>query len=73
MPTGMLGLSADQCETYMHSITNRRCAQIGLDPLYPATENPFGWMSEMMDLKKEKNFFETRVIEYQSGGGLDWE
>jgi ribonucleoside-diphosphate reductase beta chain len=25
-----------------------------------------------MDLKKEKNFFETRVIEYQNGGSLDW-
>ena len=73
MPTGMLGLSADQCQTYMHFITNRRCAQIGLAPLYPDTDNPFPWMSEMMDLKKEKNFFETRVIEYQSGGGLDWE
>ena len=72
MPSGMLGLSATQCESYLHFITNRRCAQIGLAPLYPPTENPFPWMSEMMDLKKEKNFFETRVIEYQSGGGLQW-
>jgi ribonucleoside-diphosphate reductase beta chain len=73
MPTGMLGLSAEQCERYMHFITNRRCTQIGLEPLYPDTDNPFPWMSEMMDLKKEKNFFETRVIEYQTGGGLAWE
>lgn len=73
MPTGMLGLTADQCEQYMRFITNRRCGQIGLAPLYPATDNPFPWMSEVMDLKKEKNFFETRVIEYQSGGGLAWE
>ncbi|MDQ6657785.1 MAG: ribonucleotide-diphosphate reductase subunit beta [Actinomycetota bacterium] len=72
MPTGMLGLTAEQCERYMHFITNRRCAQIGLSPLYPDTENPFPWMSEMMDLKKEKNFFETRVIEYQTGSGLKW-
>ncbi len=72
MPTGMLGLSADQCETYLHFIANRRCAQIGLAALYPDADNPFPWMSEMMDLKKEKNFFETRVIEYKSGGGLDW-
>jgi ribonucleoside-diphosphate reductase beta chain len=36
-------------------------------------ENPFPWMSEMMDLKKEKNFFETRVIDYQAGGALSWE
>jgi ribonucleoside-diphosphate reductase beta chain len=73
MPTGMLGLTAAQCEQYMHVITNRRCAQIGLAPLYPDTDNPFPWMSEVMDLKKEKNFFETRVIEYQTGGGLSWE
>jgi ribonucleoside-diphosphate reductase beta chain len=30
-------------------------------------------MSEIMDLRKEKNFFETRVIEYQTGGALNWE
>lgn len=72
LSTGMLGLSAAQCEQYMHFITNRRCVQIGLDSLFAETENPFPWMSEMMDLKKEKNFFETRVIEYQTGGGLEW-
>ncbi len=72
LSTGMLGLSAAQCEQYMHFITNRRCVQIGLAPLFEDTENPFPWMSEMMDLKKEKNFFETRVIEYQTGGGLEW-
>ena len=72
METGMLGLNADLCEQYMHFITNRRCVQIGLPPVFAETENPFPWMSEMMDLKKEKNFFETRVIEYQSGGGLKW-
>ncbi len=73
MPVPMLGLSAQACEQYMHFITNRRCAQIGLDPLYPDADNPFGWMSEAMDLSKEKNFFETRVIEYQTGGGLTWD
>jgi ribonucleoside-diphosphate reductase beta chain len=44
-----------------------------LDPLYPGANNPFPWMSEMVDLKKEKNFFETRVIEYQTGGALNWD
>ena len=29
--------------------------------------------SAMIDLKKERNFFETRVIEYQSGGALSWD
>jgi ribonucleoside-diphosphate reductase beta chain len=59
--------------SYMHFITNRRCAQLGLAPLFAETENPFPWMSEVMDLKKEKNFFETRVIEYQNGGALSWD
>ena len=73
MPNGFLGLGPGLCEQYMHFIANRRCAQIGLAPVFPPTENPFPWMSEAMDLKKEKNFFETRVIEYQSGGSLGWE
>ncbi|PRY00902.1 ribonucleotide-diphosphate reductase subunit beta [Allonocardiopsis opalescens] len=73
MPNGMLGLNAEQCERYMHVIANRRAAQLGLAPIYGETENPFPWMSELMDLNKEKNFFETRVIEYQTGGGLDWD
>jgi hypothetical protein len=46
---------------------------IRLDALYPGASNPFPWMSEMIDLKKERNFFETRVIEYQTGGALSWE
>jgi ribonucleoside-diphosphate reductase beta chain len=41
--------------------------------LFPNEENPFPWMSEMIDLKKERNFFETRVIEYQTGGALSWD
>jgi ribonucleoside-diphosphate reductase beta chain len=73
MPRGVLGLNAEVCAQYMHFITNRRCAQIGLTPVFAETENPFPWMSELMDLGKEKNFFETRVIEYQSGGALTWD
>ncbi len=73
MPNGFLGLSAALCEEYMHFIANRRCGQLGLQPVFPPAENPFPWMSEAMDLKKEKNFFETRVIEYQNGGSLAWD
>ncbi len=57
----------------MRFIANRRCAQLGLQPVFAPTDNPFPWMAEMMDLKKEKNFFETRVIEYQNGGSLSWD
>ena len=73
MPRGVLGLNADLFQDYLQYIANRRLSQIGLAEQYPGVENPFPWMSEMMDLKKEKNFFETRVIEYQTGGALKWD
>ena len=73
MPRGILGLNAEMFKDYLYFIANRRCAQIGLPEQYPGAENPFPWMSEMIDLKKEKNFFETRVIEYQTGGTLQWD
>ncbi len=73
MPRGILGMNATMFKEYLQYIANRRCAQIGLAEQYPGAENPFPWMSEMMDLKKEKNFFETRVIEYQAGGTLKWD
>jgi ribonucleoside-diphosphate reductase beta chain len=73
MPRGVLGLNASMFKAYLRFIANRRAQQIGLDPLFRQEENPFPWMSEMIDLKKERNFFETRVIEYQTGGALSWE
>jgi ribonucleoside-diphosphate reductase beta chain len=73
MPRGILGMNAEMFREYLQFIANRRFAQIGLPQQYAGVENPFPWMSEMMDLKKEKNFFETRVIEYQTGGTLNWE
>ena len=73
MPRGVLGLNAAMFSDYLHFIANRRCAQIGLSAQYPGAANPFPWMSEMLDLNKEKNFFETRVIEYQTGGALNWD
>ncbi|WP_096084846.1 ribonucleotide-diphosphate reductase subunit beta [Agaribacterium haliotis] len=73
MPRGVLGMNAAMMEEYLHFIANRRLSQLGLEPAYPGAENPFPWMSEIMDLRKEKNFFETRVIEYQTGGALKWD
>ncbi len=73
MPRGVLGMNASMFKGYLRYIANRRATQIGLEALFPNEENPFPWMSEMIDLKKERNFFETRVIEYQSGGALSWE
>lgn len=73
MPRGVLGLNAPIFKEYLRFIANRRATQIGLDELFPGATNPFPWMAEMIDLKKEKNFFETRVIEYQTGGALSWD
>ena len=73
MPRGFLGLNAGLCDQYIRFIANRRAAQLGLTPVFGETANPFLWMSEAMDLKKEKNFFETRVIDYQTGGALSWD
>ncbi|MDP2030402.1 MAG: ribonucleotide-diphosphate reductase subunit beta [Thiobacillus sp.] len=73
MPRGVLGLNSAQFKEYLRFIANRRCQQIGLDEMFPGVTNPFPWMAEMIDLKKEKNFFETRVTEYQTGGALSWD
>ncbi len=73
MPRGVLGMNAPMFKGYLRVIANRRCTQIGVDPLFAPEDNPLPWMSEMIDLKKERNFFETRVLEYQVGGALNWE
>ncbi|TLF49112.1 ribonucleotide-diphosphate reductase subunit beta [Halomonas urmiana] len=73
MPRGVLGMNAAIMEEYLHFICNRRLAQIGLKEQFPGAKNPFPWMSEIIDLRKEKNFFETRVTEYQVGGALSWD
>jgi ribonucleoside-diphosphate reductase beta chain len=73
MPRGVLGMNANMMAEYLQFIANRRLVQIGLSEQFPGAKNPFAWMSEIMDLKKEKNFFETRVTEYQTGGAINWD
>jgi ribonucleoside-diphosphate reductase beta chain len=73
MPRGVLGMNASMMEEYLKFIANRRLTQLGLDEEFTGVSNPFPWMSEIIDLRKEKNFFETRVTEYQVGGALNWE
>lgn len=71
LPRGILGLSAPMFRDYVQHIADRRLERIGLKAIY-GSKNPFPWMSETIDLGKEKNFFETRVTEYQSAGSLTW-
>jgi ribonucleoside-diphosphate reductase beta chain len=70
-PKGIFGMNADGFKQYIEYIGDRRLERIGLPKQYNV-ENPFPWMSEAIDLSKEKNFFETRVTEYKTGGSLDW-
>ncbi len=71
LPRGILGLTAPMFREYVQHIADRRLERIGLKPIY-RSRNPFPWMSETIDLGKEKNFFETRVTEYQSSSNLTW-
>ena len=72
LPRGVLGLNADLFRDYVQFIADRRLERIGLPTQY-GSSNPFPWMSETIDLSKEKNFFETRVTEYQSASTLSWD
>ena len=73
MPRDVLGLNAPMFKEYLRFVADRRAQQVGLDVLYAGATNPFPLMSELIDLKKEKKFFEMRVTEYQTGGALNWE
>jgi len=67
LPRGILGLNSNMFVDYMKFIANRRLEMIKLKPIYNNVYNPFAWMSEVIDLNKMKNFFETRVTDYQTG------
>lgn len=73
LPRGVLGLNGDLFKDYVRHIADRRLERIGLPTQFAGASNPFPWMSETMDLAKEKNFFETRVTEYQAAGALSWD
>ncbi|MCC6705626.1 MAG: ribonucleotide-diphosphate reductase subunit beta [Thermomicrobiales bacterium] len=72
LPNGVLGLNAGLFRDYVQYIADRRLERIGLPRQY-RSNNPFPWMSETIDLGKEKNFFESRVTEYRSGSTLTWD
>ncbi len=71
MPNGFLGLNPGSVKEYVEHIADRRFERLGM-PKYYNKENPFPWMSEVIDVSKEKNFFETKVTEYKNSGSLEW-
>ena len=77
-PEEILGINSQQYCQYIEYIANRRSEQIGLNKVYfdeknEEVENPFDWMSMIVDLNKKGNFFETTITEYQTGGRLKWD
>jgi ribonucleoside-diphosphate reductase beta chain len=70
-PKGIFGLNSEGFKQYIQHIADRRVTRVGIPAIY-GSANPFPWMSEAVDLNKEKNFFETRVTEYKTGGTLSW-
>jgi ribonucleoside-diphosphate reductase beta chain len=71
LPSGILGLTSETVIQYVQYTADRRLERLNLPQIYNV-KNPFPWLSEVIDLRKEKNFFETRVTEYKTGGQLEW-
>ena len=71
-PSGILGINPEKFCQYVEHVADRRLERLDLPKVY-MRDNPFPWMSQSTDLSKEKNFFETRVTEYQTGASLDWD
>ncbi len=70
LPVSGVGLTADDFMKYIDFIADRRLEGVGLKPLHPGCTNPLPWLAEMMDMKKEQNFFEGRVTDYQKSSSL---
>lgn len=71
-PKGIVGMNDELFCDYVQYIADRRLERIGMEKIYHKS-NPFPWLSTSTDLSKEKNFFETRVTEYQQAGSLEWD
>ena len=71
LPVNAVGLSGEEFAEYIDYIADRRLENVGLPLLNEGVKNPFPWLAEMMDIKKEQNFFEGRVTEYQKASSLE--
>jgi len=71
LPVNSVGLSCEEFTSYIDFIADRRLEGVGLAPLAPGSSNPFPWLAELIDIKKEQNFFEGRVTEYQKASALE--
>ena len=70
LPEDGIGMTKADFLAYVDFNSDRRLASLGLPVLSSVTSNPFPWLDEVIFLRKEKNFFETRVTEYQTSGSM---
>ena len=68
IPT-ITGYSADMHIGQLKYLLNRRAKAIGFEKVFPDAVNELPWLDEMINIRKEANFFETKVTEYQTGTG----
>ncbi|MBV1909542.1 MAG: ribonucleotide-diphosphate reductase subunit beta [Kangiellaceae bacterium] len=69
----ILGYNAEDHIEQFRFIANRRAKQLNIDEPFPGAKNSLSWLDEQANMRKEKNFFETRVTEYQTGAALNWD
>jgi len=69
----ILGYCADDHVAQFRYIANRRARQLGVNEPFPGADCALPWLDEQSNIRKEKNFFETRVTEYQTGSVLSWD
>lgn len=72
LPEPILGYSAQDHIQQFRFIANRRAKQLKMPEPFPGVEAALPWLDEQASMRKEKNFFETRVTEYQTGASLQW-
>ena len=70
LPLPAIGLKPEEFMEYIRYISNRRLQSVGLEPLFPGAQNTLPWLAELMDIRKEQNFFEGRVTEYRKASAL---
>lgn len=73
LPDPILGYSADLHMRHFRYMANRRLKQFGFGLLYDEISPAINWLDGMVNIKKEKNFFETRVTEYKVASVLNWD
>jgi ribonucleoside-diphosphate reductase beta chain len=70
LPVEGVGQGAAEFARYIDYVADRRLESLGLRPLHGGLENPLPWLAELMDVRREQNFFEGRVTEYQQAAAL---